>query len=921
MAFFSFSSSSFKFNYFFWFLLPLFIAYYIYPLMSPNQQQHSSSRQVLPTNVKPFHYDIWLKPHLDTFVFDGQVKVNLNVLEPTRVITLNAYEISITSAILVFGSINVSSIDIEYDTKKTQVSLTFPEEAPANSKAVLDIKFKGILNDQMTGFYRSSYKDKQDNTRYLATTQFEPTDARRCFPNWDEPALKATFDVTLVVPNDLTALSNMNVINEEELKGSDNGWKQVKFATTPRMSTYLLAFVVGSFEYIEAYTSGKYNGQPIQTRVYTLPGSSQNGYLALSVATKALEFFAEQFGEPYPLPKIDMVAIPDFEAGAMENWGLVTYRTIYLLFDEKESSIQFKKHVAYTVCHELAHQWFGNLVTMQWWNELYLNESFATWVGWLAVDNIFPDWDIWTSFVNDMSAGLKLDALRSSHAIEVDVADASEIHQIFDAISYDKGASVIRMLSSWLGVDTFLGGIRLYIQRHKLANASSNDLWHALGEYAGLDVGKFMTLWTKHVGYPVLTVQTSGLDSINVTQTRFLSTGDLNNQDEITTWWVPLHMLCSNGQIEPYILTESSQTFKIPEDGLFKLNAGQTAFYRVNYPQTIILQLAEQIKQHPPGKGLLASTADRVGLISDVGSLMVSGEQSTIAFLELARAFEHETETFVWSQLSSHLKSLISAFDEQPEQVVNGLLSVRRQLFGPVVDRLGWEIREGDDDLTHMLRSLAISNAGLSKHQTIIQEAKTRFWSFIQGNTQSLHPNLRSTVFKIVLTETTNNDNNNNELARAWEALLAMYQDENLPSDQRLMILVALGCVKDAELIQRYLAMGETQVRSQDVVYIYSSLSDNSMGRDALWMHFTEHYEALHTRFGKNISLFGRVVESCIHGYKSMDKLKEIKLFFKDKDTKEYDRPLQQALEAVQVHAQWVERDSENVANWITTQL
>ncbi|CAO3600034.1 unnamed protein product [Absidia cylindrospora] len=887
--------------------------------MMATEQQQQQPRQVLPTNVKPNHYDLWLKPHLDTFVFEGRVKVNLDVIESTRVITLNNHEIKIISATLGYGDETISSTDISYDPKKTTASLTFSSSVPAHSQALLDITFEGILNDQMTGFYRSSYKDEQGNTKYLASTQFESTDARRAFPCWDEPSLKATYDITLVVPSDLTALSNMNVIGEEKLK-DDEEWKQVKYATTPLMSTYLLAFVIGTFEYIEAFTSGKHNGNPIQTRVYTLPGSSEQGRLSLNVAVEALEFFAEQFGEPYPLPKMDMVAIPDFESGAMENWGLVTYQNIYLLFDEKVSSIQFKKNIAYTVCHELAHQWFGNLVTMQWWNEVYLNEAFATWVGWLAVDHIYPEWDIWTSFVNeDMPRALRLDALRSSHAIEVEVADASEINQIFDAISYDKGASVIRMLSSWLGVETFLGGIRRYIQKHKWGNASSNDLWTSLSEEAGMDVAKFMTLWTKHVGYPVLTIQSSGPDSINVTQSRFLSTGDLNAQDEVTTWWVPLHMLCSDGDIKPYILTEPSQTFQIPSDGLFKLNAGQTALYRVHYPQATILRLADQIKQQDQK---LLGTADRVGLISDVASLMVSGEQSTTAFLELARSFEHEKEYFVWSQLSSHFKSLIAAWYEQPKQVMDGLLSVRRDLFAPLAERLGWDVPANENDLTNLLRVLAISNAGLSKHEATIQEAKKRFWAYVEGDSQVLHPNLRSTVFNIVLSELTNDSGNGGELTRAWETVLAIYQDESLSSDQRLMALTALGYTRDTALIERYLAMAldENQVRSQDVIHIYSRLDDSVEARDFFYKHFVDNFDKIHAKFRKGSFLYGNIVQSFIRGYASFDKLEVIKEFFKDKDTKEYARPLQQSLESIHVRAKWVERDSESVRTWLLSQ-
>ncbi|KAG1469429.1 hypothetical protein G6F56_003261 [Rhizopus delemar] len=879
------------------------------------------NRQVLPTNVKPTHYDLTLQPNLQTFEFHGQVKVNLNVAQDTNTIVLNTRDIKIKSAFLSSEEIESkqAAIDIVYDEKKDLATMTFKDTVSAGSKAILDILFEGELNDQMAGFYRSSYKDADGNTKYLATTQFESTDARRAFPCWDEPSLKATFDVTLIVPTELVALSNMDVtleepVDEKNLLQVDAGsLKQVKYSTTPLMSTYLVAFCVGPFEYIEAFTSGEYNGRPIRSRVYTLPGSVEQGRHALNVCVLALEYFAKVFGEPYPLPKVDMIAIPDFEAGAMENWGLITYRTVALLFDEKSSSIVYKKSTAYTVCHELAHQWFGNLVTMEWWDHLWLNEGFATWVGWLAVDQIFPEWEVWTSFVNeDMPRALTLDALRSSHPIEVTVNDPAEIHQIFDAISYYKGASVIRMLSSWLGVDTFLAGVRLYIQRHKLGNASTGDLWTALSEEAKLDVSEFMTLWTKRVGYPVLTVKKNNNDTINVTQSRYLSTGDLSEQEDSTVWWAPLGVLVSN-KTESYTLTEKSQDFVIPSDGLYKLNAGQTSVYRVNYPIETIRSLSDEVKKG--NNGLLANTSDRVGLLADAGNLCVSGEQNTAAFLELAQAFVNEDNYFVWSQLSTHLGKILSVWSEQPDDINNGLKSLRRSLFAPVAHKLGWEFAETDDYLTNILRVLAITNAGRSNDIEIVQEAQRRFWQFTEGNTDVVHPNLRGPVYNIVLGAAEDEQ----EEEKVWEEILKIYHDESLPSDQRLIALSSLGSVGHKDLLQRYLEMSldDKQVRGQDSFYVFSALSSNPAARDVLWNFFKENYEVLFSKFSKSLSLFGSAVRSTVSGFVSFERIAEAELFFSDKDTKEYARSLQQALETARVNAKWIERDQHVVANWV----
>ncbi|KAI9303207.1 aminopeptidase [Cunninghamella echinulata] len=878
------------------------------------QDVDTSERQILPANVKPVHYNLCIQPDLEAFIFLGKLAVDLEIIDNTTTIVLNTIDIKIQSA-----SIDVTinnevvsqpATHITYDKKKDLATLTFAETLPKNNKAILKINYEGILNDQMAGFYRSSYKDTDGSTRYIATTQFEATDARRAFPCWDEPSLKATFDISLIVPSHLTALSNTNVI--EEKKWSDN-LKLVKYATTPLMSTYLVAFVIGPFEYIEAFTSGEHNGQPIRSRVYTLPGLAEQGRHALNVCVTALEYFARVFGEPYPLPKLDMVAVPDFEAGAMENWGLITYRTVSLLFDEKQSSIVSKKRTAYVVCHELAHQWFGNLVTMKWWNELWLNESFATWVGWLAVDNIFPDWDVWTSFVNeDMPRALNLDALRSSHPIDVAVNDPAEIHQIFDAISYYKGASVIRMLSSWLGVETFLAGVRRYVRRHKLSNASTDDLWDALSEQAGVDVSQFMDLWTKRVGYPVLCVSKEGDDNIKVVQSRYLSTGDLHSDEDSTVWWAPLGMLVP-GRIESYTLTEKSQSFTIPSNGLFKLNAGQTSVYRVNYPIEVIRILAEEVKKG--SNGLLANTSDRVGLIADAGNLCVSGEQSTAAFLELAQSFVNEDNYFVWSQLSTHLSNILSVWYQQPEEVKNGLKSLRRALFAPVAHRLGWEFHESDDYLTNILRVLALTNAGRSNDMNTVNEAKIRFHKFVAGDINALHPNLRGPVYGIVLA----NANNVEEEAAIWEKILQMYHNESLPTDQRLIALNALGGAKSESLISRYLLMSldEKEVRGQDTIYVFGSLAANPDARLLFWQFFSQNYDLLHSKFSRSLSLFGAAVRSAVGGFSSKEQLDEVEAFFADKNTKEYARPLQQALESARVNTKWLLRSKDSVDQWI----
>ncbi|KAK4910425.1 Aminopeptidase 2 mitochondrial, partial [Elasticomyces elasticus] len=427
------------------------------------------------------------------------------------------------------------------------MKITFEETLPAGSTAILTQKFSGKLNDNMAGFYRSSYKSEDGTNKYLATTQMEPTDARRAFPCFDEPALKAEFTITLVADKDLTCLSNMDEASEKEVDSKMTGGgkkKAVTFNKTPLMSTYLLAFIVGELKMIET------NAFRVPVRVYATPDRDiEHGRFSMELGARTLEFYEKTFNSEFPLPKMDMVAIPDFSAGAMENWGLITYRVVDLLFDDKTSGASTKQRVAEVVQHELAHQWFGNLVTMDFWDGLWLNEGFATWMSWYSCNTFYPEWKVWQGYVTDnLQSALALDGLRSSHPIEVPVKRADEINQIFDAISYSKGSCVLRMISKYLGEETFMEGIRRYLKKHAFGNTQTGDLWSALSDASGKDVEKVMDIWTKNVGYPVVTVtEDEKASAIHVKQNRFLRTADVKPEDDKTLYPVFLGLRTKDG--------------------------------------------------------------------------------------------------------------------------------------------------------------------------------------------------------------------------------------------------------------------------------------------------------------------------------------------------------------------------------------
>ncbi|CAB4266557.1 unnamed protein product [Prunus armeniaca] len=430
----------------------------------------------------PKWYDITLKPDLTACSFGGSVAVHLDIVcRPLRRCRFRVFRF----------------LQVETFEEDGILVLEFGETLPIGS-GVLGIRFEGILNDKMKGFYRSTYEHNGEK-KNMAVTQFAPVDARRCFPCWDEPAWKATFKIRLDdVPSELVALSNVPIVEEKV----DGHLKTVSFQESPIMSTYLVAVVVGLFDYVEDHTS-----DGVKVRVYCQVGKANEGKFALDVAVKTLEFYKDYFAVPYSLPKLDMVAIPDFP-GAMENYGLVTYQETTLLFDEQHSAAANKQWVATAVAHELVHQWFGNLVTMEWWTLLWPKEGFATWVSYLVTDSLFPEWKMWAKFLDEITGGLKLDGLEGSHLIEVEINHAAEVVEIFDAISYRKGGSVIRMLQNYLGASMLvLWSLAAYIKKHAFSNAETEDLWAALQEGSGEPVNKLMNSWTQQKGYPVISVK------------------------------------------------------------------------------------------------------------------------------------------------------------------------------------------------------------------------------------------------------------------------------------------------------------------------------------------------------------------------------------------------------------------------------
>lgn len=751
----------------------------------------------------------------------------------------------------------------------------------------------------MAGFYRSTYKNADGSEGILATTQMEPTDARRAFPCFDEPALKSEFTITLVADKHLTCLSNMDVASETEVHSEISGTtkKAVKFNKTPKMSTYLLAFIIGELNYVET------NNFRVPVRVYAPPSQDiEHGRFSLELAARTLEFYEKTFDSKFPLPKMDMVAIPDFSAGAMENWGLITYRVVDLLFDEKTSGASTKERVAEVVQHELAHQWFGNLVTMDFWDGLWLNEGFATWMSWYSCNVFYPEWKVWQTYVTDnLQSALSLDSLRSSHPIEVPVKRADEVNQIFDAISYSKGSCVLRMISKYLGEDVFMEGIRQYLKKHAYGNTQTGDLWAALSAASGKDVSKVMDIWTKHVGYPVVTV-TEGNGEIHVKQNRLLRTADVKPEEDKILYPVFLGLRTKNGIDESLVLSKREDTFKVEDTDFFKLNADHTSIYRTSYTPERLEKLGKAARD-----GLL-SVEDRAGMIADAGALAASGYQKTSGVLNLLKGFDSESEFVVWNEILARLSAIQGAWVFEDKPIRDGLESFQRDLVSHKAHKAGWEFKDTDDHIHQQFKAMLFGSAGLAGDSTVVKAAREMFAKYAKGDKSAIHPNIRGSVFGIVLKYGGKEE---------YDIVLDTYR-KSTNSDERNTALRALGRAKDPELIQRTLTLpfgGE--VKEQDIYLPLGGLRTHAEGIEALFSWMTNNWDELTRRLPAGLSMLGTMVSICTSSFTSKEGLERVQKFFSGRSTKGFDQGLAQSCDAIRAKDAWLTRDREDVKQWV----
>lgn len=815
----------------------------------------------LSKNIYPKHYDIELYPNLSDFTFSENVTIYIMIKETTKSIILHSKDLIIDHA-AIRGCFEkntsvVSSFD--FDTENEIVTLNFGETKQfLPGDYVLFLACRGFINDNLDGFYRSKYKVNNE-VRYMATTQFEPTCARKAFPCFDEPSFKATFDVTIIGPKDKTILSNTSI---KSVKYKDNTNKIVTFNTTPKMSTYLLAFVIADLEYLEKNVRVNNN---ILVRVYGIPGTSSKLSYALDVATKGLEWYIKWFNINYPLPKLDLVAIPDFDAGAMENWGLITFREKYLLCDET-TSLREKKKLAMVINHELAHQWFGNLVTIEDWTYLWLNESMATYFGYWVTDESFPELKMFDEFMkSEYQRALELDSLENSHPIEVPIKKLSEIYQIFNEISYAKGACLIRFLVDYLGKYKFRIGMQHYIENNKYANTTSKDLWDSFNDPK---LSNLMSYWTRQTGYPIVNVDHSG-NKIILSQQRYnriYQDGDKNSQ----LWKIPIKIYYDSKNIEEKFIILEDKELYITDEKYVKsknliLNPNNIGFFRVKYKNNPNINDIYDIKLV-------------VQILRENFDLSLSGYQDFSKSFELIDKLnlddiKDHSFWLTFNDFIYKINDLIASFDNGSNKKINDFktqIPKKYESLKNIFNSWKWDNEPIDIDSHELGKFSALALSDIDDKE-VIDQALEKFKS---GYSEWI--NFKNIIIPIV------GKNATNEL---YDELLSSYDKYDNPQLNQC-ILMGLAHVRNEDLAKRSIELLlSDKIRVQDLYLLIYHLSENNYTCEKTWNFIKDNWKKFEKIYKPGTSIFNDLIKYVSYGFKTQKLLDDF-LDFLNEDSK-----------------------------------
>jgi len=850
----------------------------------------------LPRTVVPSHYDLTLSPDLDGGRFDGRVAITVDVADAVDEVVLNAIELTIDQAWLENPEGIRRSAAVSLDEATERVTLHLEEPAAAGAWTV-HVAFAGLLNDKLHGFYRSTFVDDQGDERVIATTQFEATDARRAFPCWDEPAFKASFGVTLVVPEDLTAISNAAEVDRQP---AGDGLVAVRFADTMVMSTYLVAFIVGPLEVTEPVDA---NGTPI--RVVHPPGKGHLAGFALEVGAFALAFFEDYYAIPYPGDKLDLVAVPDFAFGAMENLGCVTFREVLLLVDPDAVTQPELQRVVDVIAHELDHMWFGDLVTMKWWNGIWLNEAFATFMEMLVTDAFRPEWQRWVDFGLSRTAAFDVDSLAATRPIEFEVISPEDCEGMFDVLTYEKGAAVVRMLEQWLGADAFREGIRSYLAAHRYANTETTDLWDAV-EAANPDkpVRKLMDSWIFQGGYPLVTAERTE-SGVRLRQERFAYEG--GDATTPATWSVPLVVTSgsdtitaaddaggsdgaavSSRRVDKCLLEGAPLDIELPGADWAQVNANGSGFYRVHYDATLRAALTERAQE-------VLAPVERYGLVDDAWSSVLAGRTTATEFCDLARAFADETDLAVWQRLIGALDALDRLLDGDARR---GFQAFARELVSPAYQRLGPSAAPGEPDRVRELRAALFGALGVRGADGDVQALARAY----VDDTSTADPSLAAAAVGVVAA--TGDAADHAEFIRRFE------QAGTPQEEQRY--LRCLPDFNDPGLFADTLTMAlSDRVRSQDAPFVIRrALMSRDRGPQA-WAFVADHWDDIATRLPSNS--IARLLEG-VRWLSAPDVAAEVIVFLDGHPVPQGAKTIAQHLERLRVNVALRAREADRLA-------
>lgn len=843
--------------------------------------------QRLPELAVPENYSLTFAPNFTKDNFAGDETISIRVLKPTAEIVLNSAQIDFQSVSITSDG-NTQNASVTTDTVKEFATLKFPNTIQPGP-ATIHIVYTGLLNGDLRGFYLG----KEQNGKKYAVTQFESTDARRAFPCFDEPDYKATADITVITDKDKIAISNQKVISDMPGPGADK--HTVKFATTAKMSSYLYAIAVGDFEYIE----GSADGIPI--RVYTFPGRKQQGQFALQVAEYCLKYYDHYFGVKYAFTKLDLIGLPDFAAGAMENAGAITFREVALLIDEKTASTQQKKRVATTITHEIAHQWFGDLVTMKWWDDIWLNEGFATWMETKPVAAWRPDWDMNLDDVLDTSNTMTVDSLATTRPIHQAAETPEQIQELFDGIAYGKAASVLRMLEAYLGPETFRKGVDSYIQQHAYGNSTAEDFWSALAAASNKPVDQIMPTFVKQAGLPMVSLK-SGCEGkttkVTLSQERYFFDRSLMDEGNKELWQIPVCLKSEGGgKQECKLLTEKEDNFTLPGCSSWVLaNADATGYYRSHYDSDAVRALSDAAQTS-------LTPAERIRLISDEWATVRVNLGSISDFMVLMGSLKSEHNGVVMQQGAGQVQFI--ADDLITEADRPAFQQWVRDLFNPLARELSWTPAPGDTDDRKTLRAVVyevLGNAGRDP-QTLAEAGKLARMELKKRGV--IDASMAGTVFHLAALTGD---------AAFYDGILAAMPKAQSP-EEFYRLAGTLTDFTEPALIERTLKASLTPaIRTQDAPYVIAAILRNPAGRSIGWDFVRGHWAEIDKMM---IGFSAGTVIGATGSFCEAEQELQVKNFFAANPVPSAERTLKQSEERIGYCVQMKEQQSPQVATWL----